>query len=438
MLLLASALLVHSSAGELVYQKGDIGDASLQSLDISPSARQCVGVLKAEVRNMNKDVKRRFEALLRETAVQTRKGHMGAESAKTMPLSTKSMRSRRHKPRAKAAPQRQIALSRSESRIVQKNLRQSFNRAVGAKKAASETSSKMQKKEQEIRAQQKQKAKQTANACKSDAAKCNKMCRKWGVRAIAKHGCTMRKVAAFLNTMAKVAKQHGMMGRIYGMVLRKTSGVFSETNNKFEKASRLQTAAKKELAKLKKKRDKFERGANSCSIELGSQVRVAAFDTGSPPNKTGSSLREGWGRRRSSRARSRGFCVLAHGQKVPGRKNSHLYCASSTLISRARDSYVTACTTKDKGRILVQNVVGKKVVIRDENGFKKTICMNYIKVAGCTANLNSGASKRTSKKRMCAENKVLLKCSVCTKGQTDCRKCSGNCAGARVSATMNV
>ena len=43
-------------------------------------------------------------------------------------------------------------------------------------------------------------------------------------------------------------------------------------------------------------------------------------------------------------------------------------------------SYVLSCATEDGGQVLVKTAVAKKVEIRNADGEKTVVCMNYIKV----------------------------------------------------------
>jgi hypothetical protein len=117
-----------------------------------------------------------------------------------------------------------------------------------------------------------------------------------------------------------------------------------------------------------------------------------------------------------------GMCVV-NGKGVLDLSKGHLYCAAAEVKPEIP---IRACTTKDKGIIVVKHLRKSEVIYVTPDGTTRQVKASFIKISVC------GKRKKVSKRewrRSCVVRKLLYRCE----------EGGGRCKGdAAASATMSV
>jgi len=119
-------------------------------------------------------------------------------------------------------------------------------------------------------------------------------------------------------------------------------------------------------------------------------------------------------------SKQQGLCVLPTGQSMmlstEALRNPHMYCASTVVVDPPSNMGQLACTTKDKGTIVITQKIKEPFRVRDALGAMTDLCVSFLKVSAC-------GRQQGNKNQKCAVQKLLYFCAVCDKNKLFVRGC---------------
>jgi len=119
-------------------------------------------------------------------------------------------------------------------------------------------------------------------------------------------------------------------------------------------------------------------------------------------------------------SKQQGLCVLPTGQSMmlstEALRNPHMYCASTMVVDPPSNMGQLACTTKDKGTIVITQKIKEPFRVRDALGAMTDLCVSFLKVSAC-------GRQQGNKNQKCAVQKLLYFCAVCDKNKLFVRGC---------------